>query len=194
MTEYLITGLGSFLIGSIPFGWLIAKSKGIDVKKKGSGNIGATNVYRVVGKKEGALTLILDLLKGFLAVVLFSLIYKHDAYVPYVSSISVVLGHDFSIFLKFKGGKGVATTYGAGLIIYPTASMVGMAMWIAILLGSKYSSLAALLSFTVSTLIALNSNNYMVRIVFVVLLGLMIIRHRDNIVRLFSKRENKINI
>ncbi|WP_035556478.1 glycerol-3-phosphate 1-O-acyltransferase PlsY [Hippea sp. KM1] len=194
MIEYAIALLGSFLLGSIPFGWIIAKLKGIDVKKKGSGNIGATNVYRVVGKKEGALTLLLDLLKGTLAVTVFSLVYKNNAYIPYLSALGVVLGHDFSVFLKFKGGKGVATTYGATLIIYPLASVSGMAIWIAILLLSKYSSLAAIVSFGISTLVAISSNDYLVRILFIVLYGLMLIRHRENIARLFSRQESKINI
>ena len=194
MLPYIVAMVGSFLVGSIPFGWLIAKLKGIDIKKEGSGNIGATNVYRVIGKKEGALTLLLDLLKGSFAVVLFSLIYKDVKLINIVSALSVVLGHDYSIFLAFKGGKGVATTYGSTLAVYPPAALSGMFIWILILITTKYSSLAALVSFLIATLISLASNDYYVRVLFVFLYLLMIYKHRENIKRLFRKEESRVKI
>ncbi|WP_022669963.1 glycerol-3-phosphate 1-O-acyltransferase PlsY [Hippea alviniae] len=194
MLPYIVAAVGSFLLGSIPFGWLIAKFKGIDIKKQGSGNIGATNVYRVIGKKEGALTLLLDLLKGSFAVALFSFIYRDVHLVNIVSALAVVLGHDYSVFLLFKGGKGVATSYGSTLVIYPLAALSGMFIWILILLTTKYSSLAALLSFLIATLIALSSNDYYVRILFLILYILMIYKHRENIRRLFRKEESRVKI
>ena len=192
--HYLIAGAISYLLGSVPCGYLIAKLKGVDIRKHGSGNIGATNVYRVLGKKEGILTLVLDVGKGALAVTVFTLIFPKDIHIDTISAISAVLGHDFSVFLLFKGGKGVATSYGASLPIDPLSSLVGMFVWIAILLTTKYSSLAALLSFLIATLIAVSSNDYVVRIYFLALYVLMIFKHRENIKRLFNREENRIKI
>ncbi len=192
--HYLIAGVISYLLGSVPCGFLIAKSKGIDIRKKGSGNIGATNVYRVLGKRDGVLTLVLDVGKGALAVIVFTLIFPKETHIDIVSAVSAVLGHDFSVFLLFKGGKGVATSYGASLPIDPLASLVGMFVWIGILLTTKFSSLAALLSFLISTLIAISSKDYVVRIYFLSLYVLMIFKHRENIKRLFKREENRIKI
>ena len=192
--HYLIAGLVSYMLGSVPCGFLIAKYKGIDIKKYGSGNIGATNVYRVVGKKEGILTLALDVTKGVLPVLIFSLIFPKDEYINIVSAVLAVLGHDFSIFLLFKGGKGVATSYGASLPINPVASLAGIFVWISILLTTKYSSLAALLSFLIASLIALSSSDYIVRLYFLALYAMIVFKHRENIKRLFKKEENRIKI
>ncbi len=192
--HYLIAGLISYILGSVPCGFLIAKYKGIDIKKHGSGNIGATNVYRVVGKKEGILTLVLDVTKGILPVLVFSLIFPKDKYMSIVSASAAVLGHDYSIFLLFKGGKGVATSYGASLLINPISSLIGMFVWIGILITTKYSSLAALLSFLITALIALSSPNYLVRLYFLTLYAIILFKHRENIKRLFKREENRIKI
>ncbi len=194
LQHYIVAAVISYLLGSIPFGLLIAKLKGFDLRSSGSGNIGATNVYRVVGRKEGLITLILDVAKGAVSVLVFSLIFPKEQYINVVSGFSAVLGHDFSIFLKFKGGKGVATSYGVTLPIYPLASLAGAFLWIAILLSTKLSSLAALLSFLIATLIALSSPDYVVRIFFIVLYILMVFRHKDNLKRLFNREENRIKI
>ncbi len=194
LQHYLVAVVVSYLLGSIPFGLLIAKLKGFDLRSSGSGNIGATNVYRVVGKKEGLITLVLDVIKGALPVVIFPLVFPKEQYMNVVSGFAAVLGHDFSVFLKFKGGKGVATSYGVTLPIYPLASVAGAFIWIAILLTTKLSSLSALLSFLVATLIALSSSDYTIRVFFVALYILMVFKHRDNLKRLFRKEENKIKI
>ncbi len=194
LQHYIVAAVISYLLGSIPFGLLIAKLKGFDLRGSGSGNIGATNVYRVVGRKEGLITLILDVAKGAVAVLVFSLIFPKEQYINVVSGFSAVLGHDFSIFLKFKGGKGVATSYGVTLPIYPLASLAGAFLWIAILLFTKLSSLAALLSFLIATLIALSSPDYVVRMFFIVLYILMVFKHKDNLKRLFNREENRIKI
>ncbi len=194
LQHYIVAAVISYLLGSIPFGLLIAKLKGFDLRGSGSGNIGATNVYRVVGRKEGLITLILDVAKGAVAVLVFSLIFPKEQYINVVSGFSAVLGHDFSIFLKFKGGKGVATSYGVTLPIYPLASLAGAFLWIAILLSTELSSLAALLSFLIATLIALSSPDYVVRMFFIVLYILMVFKHKDNLKRLFNREENRIKI
>jgi len=194
LQHYIIAAVVSYVVGGIPFGLLIAKSKGIELRKVGSGNIGATNVYRAIGKKEGALTLLLDLAKGSLVVAVFTFLFQDTHYIAIVSGISAVLGHDFSAFLLFKGGKGVATSYGVSLPIYPVASLIGMFVWLAVLFSTKYSSLAALLSFLIATLIALSSPNYATRLFFIFLYILMLFKHRENLKRLFNKEENKIKI
>lgn len=192
---YIITVIAAFIIGSVPFGFLISKIKGVDIRNLGSGNIGATNVYRTIGKKEGALALILDFLKGVLTVVLLKTIFDTtDQTVMYAAAIGVVLGHDFSLFLKFKGGKGVATTYGSAMVIAPYASLSGMAVWIVILVSTRYSSIAALVSFSISTLICFLSYGNIKGVFFAFLLFLMIIRHLPNIKRFYNKSENKLNI
>ncbi len=185
----------SFLVGSIPFGYLVAKIKGVDIRKHGSGNIGATNVYRVFGKKLGALTLFLDLLKGLVCVLSARILFKNDMYALYIAAVFVVLGHDFSIFLNFRGGKGVATSYGAMLPISFIASVSGMILWIVILIMTKYSSLAAILSFGISTTVCFllnqTGNN---KFVFLFLFVLMLFKHRGNIKRFLAREENRLEI
>ncbi len=190
----IIVAAASFLLGSIPFGYIVAKIKGVDIRKHGSGNIGATNVYRTIGKKEGVLTLLLDLMKGFICVLAAKLVFSNPIY-WYVASIFSVLGHDFSVFLKFKGGKGVATTYGAVLGLVPYAALIGMFIWISILLKTKYSSLAALLSFFISTTtsVVFFKNGY-VEYIFVFLFILMIAKHKENIKRIINREEKSINL
>ncbi|OSS41435.1 Acyl-phosphate:glycerol-3-phosphate O-acyltransferase PlsY [Desulfurella amilsii] len=185
----------SFLIGSVPSGYLIGKSKGMDLKSEGSGNIGASNVYRVLGKKEALLTLLFDMAKGFVAVLIVKQLPFTQNVKEILISISiifVVLGHDFSIFLGFKGGKGVATTYGS-ILLYSNYAFVGLFLWILILKVTKYASLASLLSFTVTTLLVIIfESSLKMKIVFLILLGLMVIRHFSNITRLFTNSEHKI--
>ncbi len=193
--ELLAVFLLSFIIGSIPSGYLIARSKGIDIRKHGSGNIGATNVFRTLGKKEGALTLLLDLLKGTISVLLAMGILRDIHQAPYIAALGAVLGHDFSVFLRFKGGKGVATTYGATLPIAFYASFSGMIVWIAVLLLTKYSSLAALVSFSLSVLVCfllyhIEQTHYL----FLFLWGLMLWKHRENIKRIYQKKENRLRL
>lgn len=183
----------AFLIGSVPSGYLIGKSKGVDLKSEGSGNIGASNVYRVLGKKEALLTLLFDMAKGFVVVLIIKQLpfTQKEILIP-IAIIFVVLGHDFSIFLRFKGGKGVATTYGS-LLLYSNYAFVGLFAWLLILKATKYASLASLLSFAITTLLVIIfESSWIMKVVFIVLLGLMIIRHYSNINRLFTNSEHKI--
>ncbi len=184
----------SFIVGSVPFGYILAKSKGIDIRKYGSGNIGATNVYRTIGKKYGITTLLLDLLKGFMCVSAVKLIADNDLISLYISAISVSLGHDFSIFLKFRGGKGVATTYGSTLALSFSASAIGMAIWLIILSTTKYSSVAAILSFGISTTACFLLCNGNAKYVFLFLFVLMIFKHKENIKRFYFREERKLKI
>ena len=123
----------SFLTGSIPFGIIVARIKGVDLKKVGSGNIGATNVLRSMGKSPAALTLLGDILKGTLAVALG----RHfgvGAWYEGLIGISAILGHNFSVFLNFRGGKGVATSLGVLLIYSPLAALCTIVIWLAVAL------------------------------------------------------------
>ena len=122
LTEIPALCLISYLIGSIPFGVVLARAQRVDIRKQGSGNIGATNVARVMGKKAGLLTLLGDVLKGLLVVFGASLLYEKPLVIA-LAGLMVFLGHLYSVFLKFKGGKGVATSLGLFLYIMPWATL-----------------------------------------------------------------------
>ncbi len=135
----------AYLIGSIPFGLIISRMRGIDIRKHGSGNIGATNVFRVVGKKWGITVFILDALKGYMSVLL-PVIFKQQAplTLSLALALAVILGHTFPIWLKFKGGKGVATSLGAFLAAAPKPALITFGGWIIIFLATRIISAASL--------------------------------------------------
>ncbi len=188
----ILISIISFILGSIPSGYLIGKIKGVDIRNVGSGNIGASNAFRVLGKKEGAITLLLDMLKGLAIVALVWFIFKSRTFAE-ISAFFAVLGHDFSLFLKFKGGKGVATTYGVSLV-FSAYSFIGIVLWLIILKFTKYASVASLLSFfIVLTIVAFANTDISVKFLFITLFLLMLIRHSSNIVRLLQGKEHKIN-
>jgi len=181
----------AFVMGSIPVGVIVAKTKGIDLKKIGSGNIGATNVLRSLGKGPAALTLFGDMLKGTLAVALgkyFGLGTFHQGLIGF----SAILGHNFSLFLGFRGGKGVATSLGVFLLYSPQTALITFIIWIVVVLTTKYSSLGALISFGLLplTIILLDSRDKLPVAVLVTLF--ILIRHTDNIRRLIKGTERKI--
>lgn len=163
----------AFLLGSIPFGLLISKARGIDIRAHGSGNIGATNVLRVVGKKYGIACLILDLLKGFIPVViainliqiegkpvtLFNLGAAQDwilllpaarqfdgQLVHVLTALFAVLGHNYSPWVNFRGGKGIATSAGVSLALMPAALVLLLLVWLVVFLASRYVSLASIIA------------------------------------------------
>lgn len=136
----------SYLIGSVPFGILFARAKGVNLRETGSRNIGATNVLRSVGKGAALLTLMGDLLKGAAAVALGKALAVGPFYEG-LMGLAAVAGHDFSAFLRLKGGKGVATSLGVMLIYAPKAGILAVILWVAVVLATRYSSLGALLSF-----------------------------------------------
>ncbi|MDH4233044.1 MAG: glycerol-3-phosphate 1-O-acyltransferase PlsY [Nitrospirota bacterium] len=187
----LLLSLAAFIIGSIPTGFLIARGMGIDLKTKGSGNIGATNVLRTAGKWPAFFTLCGDIAKGAVAVLLAR---YFDAGVLYegVIGISSVLGHNFSIFLKFKGGKGVATSLGMLSIYSPLAALFTVLLWGVTVFITKYSSLGALISFgflPVSMILFDTGEKLPVALIITLM---MFIRHRENISRLARGTELKV--
>lgn len=140
--------LGSYLIGAIPFGLLLSRSSGIDIRSEGSRNIGATNVARLLGKKMGALTLGCDMLKGYLPMCLAALLLDADPHRDLVIAAcgaATVLGHMFPVYLRFKGGKGVATALGAFLYLAPLAALACLLVFVVCVLLSGYVSLGSLL-------------------------------------------------
>ena len=189
--EYLVIIIFSYLLGSIPFGLILTKlflKK--DIRNIGSGNIGATNVLRSGNKLIGYLTLFLDILKAIIPVVYIKFNYPD---LIYVSSLSVFLGHVFPIWLKFKGGKGVATYVGILFSINLIFGFVFCISWLLIFLLSKYSSLSSLVA-SLSVPIYLFLTNGEQIIFFIILFVLIFYTHRENIKRLKNKEENKSNI
>jgi glycerol-3-phosphate acyltransferase PlsY len=189
----LITIIG-YLLGAISFAVIIARSKGVDIFKEGSGNPGATNVKRILGKKWGNAVFALDALKGFTAALLPLKIYDDDRLaLAIIGLIAAILGHSFSIFLKFRGGKGVATTIGGLLALMYPALLIGIVVWLITFYTKKVVALASIF-FAVS----LPMSAYFVygtedpRFYLGVVLALFIVfRHHSNIIRMFSGRENK---
>lgn len=153
ITLYLSSIITAYFLGSIPFGLLIGKINKINIREHGSGNIGATNVLRTLGKKWGYACFFLDFLKGLLPVLLLSNFAKSQdvselakAWVPAVVMIATVCGHIFSIFLKFKGGKGVATSAGAIIALSPAVLLSGLVVWLILFKAKGYVSLASILA------------------------------------------------
>ncbi len=189
--DYTIVALISYLFGSIPFGFLLSKFfLNIDIRKIGSGNIGATNALRTGNKIIAYTTLILDILKAIIPV-LYVKFYYQD--LIFISALSTFLGHVFPIWLKFKGGKGVATYVGILATINLFLGIIFGLIWIIVYIISKYSSLASILgSLSVPLYILLmNQNNV---IFYFIMFILIFYTHRENIKRLINKQENKTKI
>lgn len=192
MLQIILVLLSAYLIGSIPFSLIISRlSKGVDIRNHGSGNLGATNVLRVIGKKEALLALIGDMLKGALPVLL-AFYFLEDFWVA-ATAVLVVLGHVFPIFSGFKGGKGVATSLGALLIIIPSAIIISVVIWIAVLAIYRYASLASimaalsipLLCWALKTPLAFTA-------AATTNAAVIFIKHISNLKRIISGRESKV--
>lgn len=200
----LVSAVGGYLSGSLPFGYWAGKLKGIDIRQHGSGNIGATNVFRVLGKGMGIPVFILDALKGWLPAWLAGLwLQQQGAALELVSAAAVVaglaavLGHMFTFWLGFKGGKGVATTAGVLLGIAPLAMLGGLAVWLLFFFTTRYVSLASMMAgvgvvATMAITMARSGRWDQVMLGFGVLIMLLVIvRHRSNITRLLAGTESK---
>lgn len=185
----IIVTLFSYLLGSIPTGYIIGSLAGVDIRKVGSGNVGATNVARVVGKKRGLLTLIADVTKGFLPVfVAARLGLSHTAVA--VIAIAAFLGHLYPVFLKFQGGKGVATALGVLLALAPMATVVLIALFGVVAGSSRLVSLSSIVAALAAPIMLWSLSYSPIVIATGVFLAVMItVRHRDNIQRLYAGTE-----
>ena len=188
--EILYVAIYSYFLGSIPFGLIITKIfLNKDLRKIGSGNIGATNVLRTEKKSLGVLTLIFDGLKGYLSVIItFSYLPEYI----YLSALLCFLGHIFPVWLKFKGGKGVAVYLGILSSISIHLSIIFIISWLVILFFSKYSSLSSLISTLLIFIYSIIFKSFNESIFFFIIFIIIIYTHRENITRLKNKKENKI--
>lgn len=181
----------AYLVGSIPTGLLLGKAYGIDVRKEGSGNIGATNLYRTVGRKVGVITLIGDCLKGLIPVLAVKSSTFPPDYAAWVG-LAAFCGHVFSLFLKFKGGKGVATALGVFLALAPMAVAIAIAVFAACMSVWRYVSLGSIAAAAVMPVaVALRGGGRTLVVVTLLIAVIVIIRHHENIRRLISGTENR---
>jgi glycerol-3-phosphate acyltransferase PlsY len=179
-----------YLLGSIPFGLLLTRAAGLgDIRKQGSGNIGATNVLRTGNKPLAAATLLLDALKGFVAVIAWGLIAPPCAA---AAAAGAVVGHMFPVWLKFKGGKGMATAIGVLLGLSWPAGLITCGVWLAVAAAFRYSSLASLLSILIGALASWFFLPWSVALVVTLIVPLVWARHHQNIGRLLKGTETKI--
>jgi len=202
---YIIFVPIAYLLGSIPFGLIVARSRGIDIRTVGSGNIGATNVLRSVGKSWGILTLFLDALKGLIPALIFPLLAEAAGEAFAINNYDIlkvscgcvaVLGHNFPIFLKFKGGKGIATTAGALIGIAPAALGIGLiafALAFGISRMVSMGSIIAAATIPVAAWLLYIDQGLLIPIVLTILGLLAIWRHRANIGRIIKGKENRIS-
>jgi glycerol-3-phosphate acyltransferase PlsY len=183
----------SYLLGSIPFGYLIFYfSEGKDIRTLGSGNIGATNVLRSKGKLAGILTLALDIIKGAVPVI-YGLLHFDQPWFVLLGALAVLLGHVFPVFLKFRGGKGVASLVGVFLVFYYPALLVFLAVFLLTLKLTRYVSLASLLATAALFFCILFTQVAETAMVVFAMLLLIAFRHRANIQRLLAGTENKFS-
>ena len=189
--EYLIIALGSYLLGSIPFGFILTKVfLNKDIRSIGSGNIGATNALRTGNKTLGYATLVLDISKAILPVLYVK--FNYPDYI-FIASLSAFLGHVFPIWLKFKGGKGVATYVGILFSINLILGLIFVLSWAVTFLISKYSSLSSLMASLIVPVYLIIFENYD-SIFFIIMFVLIFYTHRENVKRLKNKKEGKTKI
>ncbi|MBC8548041.1 MAG: glycerol-3-phosphate 1-O-acyltransferase PlsY [Candidatus Brocadiales bacterium] len=203
--SYIIGIVLSYLLGSIPFGYLIAITKGIDIRTEGSGNIGATNVSRVLGRKYGLIIFFLDMFKAFAAVFFVPLLFSGisfpttaDNLLVILCGFSAILGHAFPLFLKFRGGKAVATCFGVFIWLAPLAVGISFGAWVITVLVSRYVSLGSMvgtLALAGVLIFVLDSpfgGNIYLMLLSIAVTILVIAKHTSNIQRIISGTEKKV--
>ena len=192
---YFICLIVGYLLGSVPFGLLAGRLKGVDIRTQGSGNIGATNVWRVCGWRYGLPVFLLDALKGVAAVYVGRRL--GGEYTPIVGAFACIIGHSFPVWLNFKGGKGVATSLGVMLGMMPMATLAVFALWVIVFKASGYVSLASIVAAAaLPTVVGIgNASGWSYgwpAFYFALVAGaLVIVRHRSNIARLRAGTESR---
>ena len=209
--KFILVAVVGYLMGAIPFALIISKRMaGIDISKHGSGNLGGTNVLRVLGFKAGALVMALDIAKAFVPVMMAKFIIGDDVlpiagfalnwqWGQVITALMVMVGHSWSVYIKFRGGKGAAAYFGGWFAIWPVAALVGGAILILTVWLSKYMSLGSIISslgilclFAVLTLVDVSPPVYLVY--SVVAAGLIVYQHRSNISRLQAGTESRMGL
>jgi acyl phosphate:glycerol-3-phosphate acyltransferase len=197
---FIVIAVAAYLLGSIPTGYLVARAKGIDIRTVGSGNIGAANAFRILGKPAGIFVLVADGLKGFAAcawladfvIQLFAVAPDQIENLRIVAGISAVLGHNFTCWLKFKGGKGIATSAGVYFALAPLAAGISLGTWMVVFVLSRYVSVASIAAAAaLPTAVGLTKDSRFLGIVTTVLGLLAIFKHRGNIQRLLNGTEQR---
>lgn len=192
LTFYLLV-IFAYLVGAIPFGLLLGRLfADVDVRGFGSGNIGATNVNRVLGRKLGAATLLCDVLKGLIVVLLAKFLLPQSNLGPVMVGMAAFLGHCYPIYLGFHGGKGVATAFGVLIPVSFFSALVGLFVWIVVARTSRISSLGALVAAVVVPFAVLFiEESWTQTFLIAFMMGIVVWRHRENIERLRSGNELK---
>ncbi len=201
MVSYLAVAGAAYLLGSIPTGYLLARAKGIDIRSVGSGNIGATNVMRVLGKPAGIFVSLMDALKGWVAVegvthlvfFLFGKPLSDPGIFRIVAAFAAVFGHNYTCWLNFKGGKGVATSAGVLAALVPSALMMSLSVWVVLIALTRYVSIGSIAgSFTLPFATWFTTKNWTLTIAAGAMGALAIYKHKANIQRLLSGTESRI--
>lgn len=197
---YVLVGLVGYLLGSINFAIIICKRiAGIDIREKGSNNAGTTNVLRTVGKKAAAMTLICDILKGVVAVLLAMLAAKiwdgtDVETLKYLAALMAIIGHTFPIYYGFRGGKGVATSLGAMLVVNPQIGLICLVFALIIIIATRWVSLGSILAATLFPILTVFMvDSFGAKVVSILMALLVIFNHRANLKRLREGTENKIS-
>jgi len=192
--NYVLTIFLGYLIGSVPFSYIVPKLVDIDIRKVGSGNVGGTNVMRKMGGVIGFTTMFMDGFKSFIPMLIGRTFFKWDIYLAMLFGFAVCIGHIFPLFLRFKGGKGVACTIGTFTAINGLFLPIFLVFWFAITILTKYVSVASLVSLAVITTLAFEEFGFMAGLLFLSFLILNVVMHRTNIDRLLHDKENKTNL
>ena len=193
--------LFAYFLGSIPVGWIVARLFfKTDIRSKGSGNIGATNALRQFGTAVGLIVLLLDMSKGIIAVLLAKSIYGSGTMMVVICGLLAILGHVFPIWLKFKGGKGVATAAGVFIALTPISLLIALLVFIVVVAITRYVSLGSimaalsLLAVNVISIFRQPHKDYALLILVVLIVAMIIYKHKENIARLIRGNENKISL
>jgi glycerol-3-phosphate acyltransferase PlsY len=203
----VIMALAGYFLGSIPSGYLAGRAKGIDIRAMGSGNIGATNAFRILGRPLGTTVLLADAFKGWLAAaivphVVARLFFQANwtaqddllEYLKIIGGVTAILGHNYTCWLKFKGGKGIATSAGVLLALVPWALAISLSTWFIVLWLTRYVSVASIAASLILPFGTWVVHCYSLRMVIItgVMGALAIYKHKANIVRLMNGTENKL--
>ena len=186
--------ISCYLLGSIPFGYIVGKLfKKVDIREYGSGNIGASNALRILGPSLASFVVIGDIGKGIFSIYLAQHFNIDNLLILTITGLAVICGHDWSLFLGFKGGKGIATTIGVVFAFNPIIALLAVTVWVIVIIITRYTSLSsifALISIFVFTILFKQPYEYIVFGAIILVLG--IFKHKENIERLKSKKERKI--